>query len=328
MISQKIIPYMLSFPSTVLLCLFLLFPGFTNNAQEIPEFEKTTFIDSAGNIFVNEKMPVYLFLTPEAEPEKKHIIHSPSDNANPLYFDGHGEHFLTHHDPVSGKKVNYKIFADGLPPKSSMKITKGLVIQFQERFYCDEQITVEINAEDEFSGIKKTFYRFDEGEFNVYHEPFQVKAGETRQIFYFSVDNVGNVEKPVLANLIFDIEHVIDLENIYFSHDSDALNEDAQEQLDELAKALKEFPEIRIELRSHTDIRGSSAYNQRLSERRAKSTKNYLVARGISADRLIARGYGDNKIINHCVEGVECTDEEHRKNRRTEFRIIPFDEEQ
>jgi hypothetical protein len=77
-----------------------------------------------------------------------------------------------------------------------------------------------------------------------------------------------------------------------------------------------------IELSSHTDARGNDDYNQQLSQRRAQSAKNWIVSKGIVADRIQAVGYGEQQILNHCANGVDCNDDEHRFNRRTEFKII------
>ncbi len=312
---------------TKILCLVFLFAVFKNYAQEMPAFEKSIYVDSAGNTFINEKMEIYLFFAPDADPTLKHLISSSSGHANPINLQGHGEHFITHHDPVSGERTRHKVFADAKPPISRLEVTEGLIMQFNERFYCDGKITVEIHSEDKFSGVKKTLYSFDNSKFSIYDRPFEIEEGDVGQISFFSVDNVGNVEKAVKANLIFDIEEVIDLENIYFAHDSDRLDFEAQKQLDALVEALKKFPEIRIELRSHTDARGSSVYNKQLSKRRAESTRRYMISKGVAPNRLVAKGFGDSKILNHCLKGVQCTNEEHRANRRTEFRIIPFEEE-
>ena len=91
---------------------------------------------------------------------------------------------------------------------------------------------------------------------------------------------------------------------------------------DKLYKLMVEKPLIRIELNSHTDSRGSKEFNQDLSQRRAQAVVNYLVARGIKSSRLVARGYGEEKLVNQCSDGVQCTEEEHAKNRRTEFRVL------
>lgn len=79
---------------------------------------------------------------------------------------------------------------------------------------------------------------------------------------------------------------------------------------------------MKVELASHTDSRGSDSFNQDLSDRRAKSVANYLIAKGISPSQLVAKGYGETKLLNRCKNGVQCSEEEHLQNRRTEFRVL------
>ncbi len=79
---------------------------------------------------------------------------------------------------------------------------------------------------------------------------------------------------------------------------------------------------VSIELMSHTDSRGNDDFNMSLSQQRANSVVNYLVSKGISRNRLIAKGYGESRLVNRCSNGVECSEGEHKKNRRTEFRVI------
>lgn len=89
-----------------------------------------------------------------------------------------------------------------------------------------------------------------------------------------------------------------------------------------LLPVLTSNSKVSVEIASHTDSRGDNESNQSLSERRAKSVVDYLVARGINPSRLVANGYGETQLKNRCENGVSCTEREHRENRRTEFRII------
>ena len=89
-----------------------------------------------------------------------------------------------------------------------------------------------------------------------------------------------------------------------------------------LLKLMRDKPNIRVELSSHTDSRGSSDANEKLSQARAESVVNYLVSRGIQRSRLVAKGYGENRPRNKCIDGVECSEAEHQENRRTEFRVL------
>ena len=91
---------------------------------------------------------------------------------------------------------------------------------------------------------------------------------------------------------------------------------------DKLLKLMRDKPNVRVELSSHTDSRGSAEANEALSQDRAESVVNYLVSRGVQRGRLVAKGYGESQLKNGCIDGVECSEEQHQANRRTEFRVI------
>ncbi|MEZ4911210.1 MAG: OmpA family protein [Saprospiraceae bacterium] len=115
---------------------------------------------------------------------------------------------------------------------------------------------------------------------------------------------------------------IVLLENIYYDYDKYDLLPSSTEELEKLTKMLIVNSKIKAEIASHTDARGDDAYNLRLSKQRSQSVVEYLIDNGIDAGRLIAKGYGETKILNHCKNGVNCSDEEHRMNRRTELKII------
>lgn len=110
------------------------------------------------------------------------------------------------------------------------------------------------------------------------------------------------------------------LENIYYDLDKYDIRPDAAKELDKLVQILKDNPTIKIELGSHTDVRGSDLYNIRLSQRRAEAVINYLSIKGISKERLEAKGYGETELI---IQNAK-NEEEHQVNRRTEFKVIEF----
>ncbi len=114
----------------------------------------------------------------------------------------------------------------------------------------------------------------------------------------------------------------IRLNNIYYDLDDTKILPDAEKDLSVLYDLLIKYPDMVIELSSHTDSQGTSNYNEDLSQRRAESARNWLLNKGIVADRIVPKGYGEQQIINRCVNGVRCPDDEHRINRRTEFKII------
>ena len=112
---------------------------------------------------------------------------------------------------------------------------------------------------------------------------------------------------------------------IYFDWNSSNLRAD-KTVLDEVIKILNSFPNLEIELGSHTDCRGSKEYNQRLSDARAKASASYIRSKINVQKRIHAKGYGENKLVNDCeCEGtriVPCSEEDHQMNRRSEFKII------
>lgn len=119
---------------------------------------------------------------------------------------------------------------------------------------------------------------------------------------------------------------VIKIDNLYYDLSKWNIREDAALELDKLVVIMKKFPNMEIELSSHTDCRGSMQSNDELSQKRAKSCVDYLVAHGIEASRMTAMGYGERKLVNTCAcEGnvkSNCTEEQHQQNRRTEFKIV------
>ena len=114
----------------------------------------------------------------------------------------------------------------------------------------------------------------------------------------------------------------IRLNNIYYDFDDDKILLDAEKDLNVLYDLLIRYDDMVIELSSHTDSQGRGSYNEDLSQRRAESAKRWLVDKGISKKRIKPVGYGESIILNQCKNGVKCTDDEHRENRRTEFKIL------
>lgn len=109
---------------------------------------------------------------------------------------------------------------------------------------------------------------------------------------------------------------------IFYELGSARLTPDSKRTIDETLLPLLNSKPVSIELMSHTDSRGNDDFNMSLSQQRANSVVNYLVSKGISRNRLVAKGYGETRLVNRCSNGVNCSETEHQKNRRTEFRVI------
>ena len=118
---------------------------------------------------------------------------------------------------------------------------------------------------------------------------------------------------------------VIVLENIYYDFNKSAIRTGAARELDELVVMMQAYSSMMIELSSHTDSRGGGDYNLKLSQARAESAKQFLRSKGINDNRVRAVGYGESQPRNKCIDGVNCTEEDHQYNRRTEVKVTSID---
>lgn len=121
-----------------------------------------------------------------------------------------------------------------------------------------------------------------------------------------------------------ELNKAIELENILYDYNSAEIRPDAAKELDKLVKMMLANPSMYIELGSHTDARGDDEYNQKLSERRAKSAVEYIISQGVEPSMMIYKGYGESELRNHCGNGIQCTEVQHQENRRTEFKVLYF----
>jgi outer membrane protein OmpA-like peptidoglycan-associated protein len=161
------------------------------------------------------------------------------------------------------------------------------------------------------------------------------KAGYTPDTVTFNTNGITEtttIEKLLklkMKIITVTTNQKIALNNIFYKLDKFEANDahmqnfdEAQKSLDYLYDIMVKYPAMVIELGSHTDARGSDAYNLTLSQKRADGAKAYLVGRGIKPDNIIAKGYGETQLVNRCANGVKCDDDEHLQNRRTEFKIV------
>jgi outer membrane protein OmpA-like peptidoglycan-associated protein len=113
------------------------------------------------------------------------------------------------------------------------------------------------------------------------------------------------------------------LENIFYDLNKATLRPESMSALDRLAEFIIKN-DLKIELSAHTDSRGSAVYNQKLSQARAQSCVDYLLTKGVKPKQINAKGYGESQLVNHCKDGVTCSEELHQENRRTEVKILDF----
>ena len=129
---------------------------------------------------------------------------------------------------------------------------------------------------------------------------------------------------PVFEGTLLNIGTIVPLKNINYDYNKSNIRADAAKELDNVVMLLNKYPNLSLELGSHTDARGSDEYNAILSGQRAKSAHAYLMKKGISLSRITFKGYGESTLINQCVNGVKCNDTTHEENRRTEIKVLGY----
>jgi len=143
---------------------------------------------------------------------------------------------------------------------------------------------------------------------------------------YHRFEKTGSLKSKGLWEFDFtkmaEAEKVVTLPNIYYRFDTFTLSPESTESLDNLYGFLTQNPAQKIKVLSHTDSRGPSAYNETLSNARAREVVRYLIRRGIDSDRLSYEGRGESQPVNDCKDGTYCSNDKHAENRRTEFVLI------
>ena len=162
--------------------------------------------------------------------------------------------------------------------------------------------------------------------------PAGLHAGPAKRLLYYPSDTAFSTYQTKadtdwridLPMRLVPTEEMV-LHDILYDYDSASLKPVSILALDTLVQFLRKSKHISIAIHAHTDSRGSAAYNERLSQRRAQSVVRYLLTQGIDSSRLTARGHGESKLLNKCRDRVKCTEAEHQYNRRTTFSITSID---
>ena len=142
----------------------------------------------------------------------------------------------------------------------------------------------------------------------------------TMNLAFDTLTNTTTLNLSVILNKIYEDKEII-LNNIYYDYDKWDIKAEAKPALDYLAGLMRDNPQIKIQLSSHTDCRGDDAYNMELSQKRAQSVVDFLISKDVNADRLIPKGYGESMLLETCI-CEQCTERQHQVNRRTTFKIV------
>ncbi|GGG38896.1 cell envelope biogenesis protein OmpA [Croceivirga lutea] len=210
------------------------------------------------------------------------------------------------------------------------KSFSAIVGNIYEQISGDKIEGVEIELYDDNNNLLETTTTTSSGVFTFknleQHKSYTIKTTseqylQTNQSVYIADQKRVMADVPLKTMPTPEIL-LVGKENIYFDFDSSKLNNEAIANLQEILALKQQYPNMRIEIASYTDSRGSNLYNQKLSERRAESTQNYLLEHGIQTDRIIkAIGYGEEKLVNGCDDNTNCREQAHRLNRRSEIII-------
>lgn len=226
------------------------------------------------------------------------------------------------------------------------------IYQFQEtkKLDCEQQLvgivtdfntkisiaTAKVTLSNAQFQVVKIIYSDENGQFNFDVEcgaEYYVKAEKEeyntieKQIeipdFSGKTDLSIELEKALQKITVGDdLAKIFKIKTIYFDLDKWDIRQDAANDLAKILEIMQEYPTMKVDVRSHTDSRQSHEYNDKLSGQRVKSTIAWLIKNGIAKDRLLGKGYGETQLLNNCADGIDCTENEHQQNRRSEFIII------
>ena len=208
--------------------------------------------------------------------------------------------------------------------KSENTILRGTV---KREVNQNPQEGVKVTLRDDKSGKEKTVVTGADGGYEFEVDPsknYSLRAeGDKMATNKQQLGKNKKAKSKVLENdlSMYGEGDVFTLDNIYYDLDKYFIRATAAKELDKVAVLMQKYPDMSIEVRSFTDSRSSDQYNMRLSERRARAAYDYLVRKGIEAERLTANGYGESELVNDCSDGVNCKEGDHQLNRRTEFKI-------
>ncbi len=174
----------------------LLFAG-SLHAQKKPEFKWKIYVgehEGEKRVYVHDSLPVYFFMSSENDPNNAVRLESKSKYANPMEFDGHGRHYLRHKDKEYEHEVLFEVWADGIAPNTTLDHSKIVTYQKDNKTLVQKGATINLVPKDEMSGIQRTLHSLDKTEFVAAKT---ITLSQEKEYFYqyFSVDNVGNIEK-------------------------------------------------------------------------------------------------------------------------------------
>ncbi|MGV8946985.1 MAG: OmpA family protein [Lutibacter sp.] len=180
------------------------------------------------------------------------------------------------------------------------------------------KISLDANATFNYKLACGTQYKIIASLKNYHDKPTSLKTPE-------KPDKELNITLELESSVEFvtlNKEKSIKTESINFDLDQWEIRLDAAIELNKVIAILRKYPNLKIDIKSYTDSRAAADYNMQLSNKRAQTVIDYIIANGVASSRVSGRGYGETQLVNKCSKGVKCSEAEHQMNRRTEFIII------
>ena len=213
------------------------------------------------------------------------------------------------------------------------QILKGIVTNFETNQILDNaKVTL---FDENFIKLQETicdtngFYTFNVECGKKYYVRAEKEEFETKESAIIIPKTSGKTNLPLAVSkkvkeikVGTDLSKTFDIKIIYFDLDKSIIRSDAAVDIAKIIQIMKDYPAMKVDVRSHTDSRQTFKYNESLSNKRVKATIAWMIKNGIDKDRISGRGYGEIQLINNCADGVECSEMEHQLNRRSEFIIV------
>ncbi|QYS88667.1 OmpA family protein [Flavobacterium davisii] len=208
--------------------------------------------------------------------------------------------------------------------ETSEVIPRATVTLYDEKFNEIGKVIADEKGFYDFKKVpagKKYYVRAEKEDYETKEKPVNIpnKTGKTN----LPIDTAKKVREIKEGS---DLAKIFEIKIIYFDLDKSFIRSDAAVELAKILEVMKQYPSMKVDVRSHTDCRQTASYNAKLSDRRAKETVAWLVKNGIAKERLTGRGYGESQLVNDCgcepTNQSSCTEEQHQANRRSEFIIV------
>ncbi|MEC4005913.1 OmpA family protein [Flavobacterium sp. SUN052] len=223
------------------------------------------------------------------------------------------------------KKLECEQFLSGVvtDKESGLPLANTKVTLSDANYKMLKETTTDKDGKFDFGQVvcsSKYYIKTEKAEYTTVETP-TITADESGKTFV--PVELEKSKKPIQP--LDDLAKAFGIKLIYFDLDKSFIREDAAVELAKILDVLEQYPNMEIDIRSHTDCRQTAKYNLALSDRRAKSTMAWLISKGIDKSRLTAKGYGESQLVNNCgcepTNKSDCSEEQHQANRRSEFII-------